>query len=243
MSKKLIAIKRNERLIATIKEIEIDGEKYFYKEYESEFLSIDRDKLSILNFVPIDGIVKPFTPNIPLNGYLMPYMEGDFLSEIIYTMNLDELISSLDSIYSTYFTLGERGFDVTSVNLDELFYLPSENRIINMGVDNITKTETSPRLKPFNNVNALKMALKRILDEILESSKEPGLKPIQEMLNSSVGPRGMRVRPSTMIKQFKADLEQYFEQYYTEGFTSFSSIYGKVGGNDGYSNSRANINR
>ena len=237
MSKKLIEIKRNEKLIATIKEIEIDGEKYFYKEYESELLSIDRDKLSILNFVPIDGIVKPFTPNIPLNGYLMPYMEGDFLSEIIYTMNLDELISSLDSIYSTYFTLGERGFDVTSVNLDELFYLPSENRIINMGVDNITKTETS--LKPFNNVNALKMALKRILDEILESSKEPGLKPIKEMLNSSVGPRGMRVRPSTMIKQFKAA----FEQYYTEGFTSFSSIYGKVGGNDGYSNSGANINR
>ena len=233
----LVKIERNERLVATIKEVEIDGKKYFYKQFEGVLLPGDKEKFRQFDFRPLEGIIKPVIVKAvesELNGYLMPYREGRFLSEIIYSMPLDELIKGLEGLTEAYLNLANEGFELSSVSLEDLML--TEEGIVNIGIDNIVKSKTHGVFTSYNNINGLKEFLKSIFDDVLRKNTDPSLQQLRNVLSSCVGPSraAQSITPSEMVRRFRESMMQY----YAEDFKSISEMYNKVGGNNGYSSSR-----
>lgn len=233
----LVKIERNERLVATIKEVEIDGKKYFYKQFEGVLLPKDKEKFRQFDFRPLEGIIKPVIVKdveSELNGYLMPYREGKFLSKIIYNMPLDELIKGLEGLKEAYLNLANEGFELSSVSLEDLML--TDEGIVNIGVDNIVKSETFSLITKYKNINKLKEFLKSIFDDVLSGNTDPSLQPLRNVLSSCIGlsSEAQSITPSEMVRRFRASMIQY----YAEDFKSISEMYNKVGGNNGYSSSR-----
>ena len=238
----LVKIERNERLVATIKEVEIDGKKYFYKQFEGVLLPKDKEKFRQFDFRPLEGIIKPVIVKdveSELNGYLMPYREGKFLSKIIYSMPLDELIKGLEGLTEAYLNLANEGFELSSVSLEDLML--TEEGIVNIGIDNIAKSKTHRVFTSYNNINGLKEFLKSIFDDVLRKNTDPSLQPLRNVLSSCVGPSraAQLVTPSEMVRRFRDAMIQY----YAEDFESISKMHAKVGENNGYSNSGTHLRR
>ena len=112
----------------------------------------------------------------------------------------------------------------------------TDGRIVNIGVDNIVKSETFSLITKYKNINKLKEFLKSIFDDVLSGNTDPSLQPLRDVLSSCIGlsSEAQSITPSEMVRRFRESMIQY----YAEDFESISEMYNKVGGNNGYSSSR-----